>query len=146
MRRSTTTSIIHGQYSYHVPPCLLSRARSCVHLHPPSSTTPYITDHDEWSTCQSTHGNDNNEYACYQHCSFINKKWNKLFRKNRNKHLTNMFKKKKSIHVLFGLPRHSYKTNTSGQKSRSHEICWEHNPSGNSNRVALHLSATPCNL
>ena len=50
------------------------------------------------------------------------------------------------LHLLFALPRYSYKTNIFGQKSRIHEIRWEHNASGNSNRVALHLSAIPCNL
>jgi len=83
MRRSSTTSIIHGQYPYHIPPVLLSRARSCVHLHPPSSTTPYIADHDEWSTCQSTHGNDTNEYACHHQRTVANKKRFKIIKNNK---------------------------------------------------------------
>jgi len=148
MKRSSTTSIIHGQYPYHVLPVLLSRARTCVHHHPPSSTTPYIADHDEWSTCQSTHGNDTNEYASHHQRAFVNKKQNKFIKNNKNTRQT--YLKIRSIHVilhlLFGLPRYSYKTNTSVKKSRNHEICSEHNTSGNSNRVALHLSAIPCNL
>ena len=50
------------------------------------------------------------------------------------------------LHLFFRLPRYSCNTNTSGQKSRNHEICSEHNAFGNSNRVALHLSAIPYNL
>ena len=82
MRRSSTTSIIHGQYPYHVPPCLLLRARSYTHLHPPS-TTPYIADHDEWSTCQSNHGNDTNEYACHPQRTFASKKRFKIIKNNK---------------------------------------------------------------
>ena len=90
MRRSSTTSIIYGQYPYHVPPVLLSRARSCVHLHPPSSTTPYIADHDEWSTCQSTHENDTNEYACHHQRTFVNKKRFKFIKNNKTTRQTNV--------------------------------------------------------
>ena len=50
------------------------------------------------------------------------------------------------LHLFFGLRRYSCNTNISGQKSRNHEICSEHNAFGNSNLVALHLSAIPCNL
>ena len=84
MKRCSTTSIIHGQYPYHVPPVLFSRARTYVHHHPPSSTTPYIVDHDEWSTCQSTHVNDTNEYASHHQRAFINKKRNKFIINNKN--------------------------------------------------------------
>ena len=97
--------------------------------------------------CQFTHGNDKNEYSSHEKRVFINKKRNKIvrkFEKKLDKHI-----QKVSINVIlhlpFGLPQYSYKTNTSGQKSRTHEICWEHNASGNSFRVALHLSAIPCN-
>ena len=83
MRRSSTTSIIHGQYPYHVPSCLLLRARSYTHLHPPSSTTPYIADHDEWSTCQSTLENDTNEYVCHHQRTFTNKKRFKIIKNNK---------------------------------------------------------------
>ena len=48
------------------------------------------------------------------------------------------------LYLFFGLPRYSCNTNISGQKSRNHEICSEHNVFGNSNLVALHLSAIPC--
>ena len=97
--------------------------------------------------CQSTHGNDKNEYLSPEMRAFKNKKRNKIVRKIIKK--LDKYIKKTSIPVilnlLFGLPQYSYKTNTSGQKSRTHEICWEHNASGSSNRVALHLSARPCN-
>ena len=90
MRRSTTTSIIHGQYPYRVPPCLLSRARSCVYLHPSFSTTPYIADHDEWSMCQSTHVNDTNEYACHHQHTFAIKKRFKIIKNNKITRQTNV--------------------------------------------------------
>ena len=83
MKRSSTTSIIHGQYPYHVQPVLLSCACTCVHHHPPSSTTPYIADHDEWSMCQSTYGNDTNEYASHHQRAFVNRKRNKFIKNNK---------------------------------------------------------------
>ena len=90
MKQSSTTSIIYGQYPYHIPPILLSHTRSCVHLHPPSSTTPYIADHDEWSTCQSTHGSDTNECASHHQRAFINKKRNKFIKKSKTTRQTSL--------------------------------------------------------
>ena len=92
--------------------------------------------------CQSTHGNDRNEYSSPEMRAFINKKRNKIIR-NIQKKTRQTYSKK--IAIPFGLPQCSYKTNTSGQKSHTHEICWEHNASDTNNRVALHLSAIPCN-
>ena len=43
MKWTTMTSIIHGQYHCHV---LLCQCRTCVHHHPPSSTTPHIANHE----------------------------------------------------------------------------------------------------
>ena len=144
MKRTTTTSIIHGHYRCHV---LLCQCRTCVHSHSPSSTTPHIADHDDRWMCQSTHGNDKNEYSSHEQRAFINNKRNKIVRKIQKKIDKHIQKISIPVilHLPFGLPQYSYKTNTFGQKSRTHEICWEHNTFGSSNRVALHLSARPCN-
>ena len=80
MKWTTTTSIIHGQYRCHV---LLCQCQTCIHHHPPSSTTPHIADHDDWWMCQSTHGNDKNEYLSPEMRAFIKKKRNKSVRKNQ---------------------------------------------------------------
>jgi len=78
MKRTTTTSITYGHYRYHV---LLCQCRTCVHSHSPSLTTPHIANHDDWWMCQSTHGNDKNEYSSPEMRAFINKKQNKIVRK-----------------------------------------------------------------
>ena len=80
--------------------------------------------------CQSTHGNDKNEYSSPEMRAFINKKQNKIVRKVKK--LDKNIKKISIpviLHLTFGLSQYSYKTNTSGQKSRTHEICGEHNAS-----------------
>ena len=89
MKRTTTTSIIHGHYHCHV---LLCQCRTCVHPHSPFLTTPHIADHEDWWMCQFTHGNDKNEYSSHEKRVFINKKRNKIvrkFEKKLDKHIQN---------------------------------------------------------
>ena len=77
----------YNNHSWPVPlshPVLCSFARS--QLRTSSSTfftTPYIIDHDEWSTCQSTHENDTNEYTCHHQRTFVNKKRFKFIKNNK---------------------------------------------------------------